>query len=442
MAFYIYNTKNRILNAEKLTELLSFVSNDFAGIIAEDWVESCLRNPTVYIHDETDPENIKDYWTWNQELFDKQVTFMGGGVNIGYDVPSPVFSSDLSGLNKGYWPCEDKCLFGLDVILSDSNSSISSNVGNVSIISIPYTNISKVDVHIVVSNPYGNPSEKGYYEYDTDNDTYVLTEDTEVIPNKVYYYVVEKEAFKVEEAIFPSREDGIRVNNAVTFEYYGNTIWIQKNINYNGSKADRFFIPICYSQLDGTSYEYESMIFRRDKSGYESFLSARTYYNLLSELNTKYVYRSGGEEVGDIGKLNITDNTLKRNDSNSDVVDIHGLYLHNIPVIDNSSARPDRQYVSNLLTIGGVDSSYDDELYSGSKKGRIYRSSDNFVIDRSHGGTGALDIDEARNNLHIMYGDNIPTDNEELSRTPGYTFVRPTKLNGSIDYGAIWFKLL
>ena len=41
MAFYIYNTKNRILNAEKLTELLSFVSNDFAGIIAEDWAESC-----------------------------------------------------------------------------------------------------------------------------------------------------------------------------------------------------------------------------------------------------------------------------------------------------------------------------------------------------------------------------------------------------------------
>ena len=69
--------------------------------------------------------------------------------------------------------------------------------------------------------------------------------------------------------------------------------------------------------------------------------------------------------------------------------------------------------------------------------------SDNWLIGISHGGTGAIDRDEARKNLHFYYGRNIPTSSETKGKESGYYYIKPTKVDKTtLDYGAVWFRIL
>ena len=526
MGFHVYNTPNQALKAEKLAEILSYISNDFAGVVVDDLSDSALNSPTLidYIEIEDpsgNPQNnnyyeyldgigyfpSKDtsvqlektyyrytgYWIWNKWLQGKQITFIGGGINIGYDVPSPNYED--SSEDAGYWqfPADgNEYIYGIDVIVPSDNASISSDAGRVWLTYAKYDNIYKTNLYITVDNPSGNPNTKGYYEYISmtavqdptgnphdngwyenigkvnedpkyviTNDTavdpnkvyyidYILTEDTQVVSDKVYYYVIKNEAVRVENAVFvnrDNREDSPVFLDPLTFEYYGNTVWIQKEgFTYNGVKAKRFFIPLCYRSLNSMGgYYNNNIVFRRDNKSYNSFLSARTYYNLLDELSGKFVHRSGGRTKGDIGYLNVTGATIKRHDYDDfdHVVSINRLHLTGIPVKENTNADKTRQYVSNMLVLGGTGEANNDPVRGGYKRGRIYRTSDNWVISLKHGGTGAIDRDEARKKLHFYYDTRIPTGSETKGKEPGYYYIRPKKVDDTtLDYGAVWFRIL
>ena len=406
MAIRIYNTQNQALNAKKMADLLSFATDDFAGVIVDDWDDSSIQNPTIY-------DSSNNSWYWNQNLKNKQITFVGAGISLEYDVPAV---NNSTGAGKFSYPINNYTyLFGLDVIVPNKSSSIVSDNGRIWLSYALCSSIEQSDRYIVVTNPSGNPALKEYYEYISSS--YVLTQDTSVIANKVYYYRIEKEAFKVEGAQFIDRTtDQGTFLSGKTFEYYGNTIWIQKNLQYDGGIVDRFFIPICYRYNDGGTLRGSSMIFRRDKSAYRSFLSAQAYNNLLQEIGDKFVWKAGGTKKGDIGELNVTGKIISNKDVNSNGVIINFPIFNNVSRLANKSEGSRSSGLNSILV-----------LDEDNKPKKIHN---NFIVDRSHGGTGAADIDIARRNLHFSYGTSIP-------KNIPYLLDNKTK-----DYGAVYFKII
>jgi hypothetical protein len=472
MSFHVYNTKNQALKANKLSEILSYISEDFAGVITDDWSVGAFDNPTQIEYSEVgsptgNPKTsnyyeftdgigyfpsqdmsvvegktyytYNNYWIWHPDLRDKEITFIGAGINIGYDVPTPDFEE-----SSGYWPYESgdkEYLYGIDVIVPGDNSSIASDAGRVWLCTVSCDSISQADIYIIVDNPAGNPVENGYYEYT--GSEFQLTEDEQVVSGKIYYYVIKDEAIKVTNASFPNRADSTAGNILVSsFEYYGNTVWVQRSLVYNGMQARRFFIPICYRSVNSLGgYYSNNIIFRRDKQSYNSFLSARTYYNLLNELSGKFVHRSGGPKVGDIGNLNITNSTISSNqgDSIENMVSINRPHVTGLSVIDNKYPE-----VSNIIMLGGTGEANDDTDPDriGCKKGRLYRTPDNWYIPVTHGGTSATEQYQARRNLGFYFGKSIPTADPKLNGTPGYLYSTPVKVDNQPDYGRVWFRIL
>ena len=380
MAIYVYNTKQQELNSKKLAELFSFSSNDFCGLISN------IQNP-IKIDESTNS------WSWEEPLPNKVVDFMGGGVDISYDVPTSSFTfTSVEGYNGSIW--------GIDVTIPDANSSPITNVYNsASIVQVPCRNIEVKDLYITVENPFGNPAQKQYYVYD--NGDYELSSDTEVDNEKVYYYKLADEVYSVTSANFG---DGV----SISFDYYGNTVWINKG-------KGRFFIPFCGRISDGNtpeSFTYFSILFNRDKAGYESFLSVRTYYNLLQELGNQFVFRSGGPKKGDVGKLNITDNRISNQYDSTDTV-----------IIQNPSFEITEFNNDNI----------DRVLVLNEDSGRVYKTNKDYIIPIKHGGTSAKEKDKARSNLGFYYGDQDP------NLIPNFI---PTKTDGTADINAVYFKIL
>ena len=373
MAIYVYNTKQQELNSKKLAELISFSSNDFSGLISN------IQDPIII-------ENGK--WSWNTSLQETLVDFIGGGVDIGYDVPvnENSFSYDCS-------------VYGLLITIPSVNSSPVTNVYDTNrayIIEAKCDQIEIKDLFITVENPFGNPAQKQYYEYI--NSEYVLSEDTEVDEEKVYYYKIADSVFSITGAEFDT-------STKVSFEYFGNTVWINK-------PEGRFFIPFCGKIADG---EYVSMIFNRDKAGYESFLSARTYYNLLMELGNKFVFRSGGEKLGDIGKLNVTDNKITNTNLDSNYPGV----IIDTPRFDN-------------VPTATIDRGIDRLLMINDDTGNIYKTSTNYVVPIKHGGTNAVEKHLARKNLGFYVG----------TEDPNESGLKPLNTKSTEDINAIYFKIL
>lgn len=421
MSFHVYNTKQQSLNAEKLAELFSFISNDFSGLVSNE------QTPIQFGIDE---ETHLDYWCWNPNL-DPFINFIGGGINIGLDFPRD---------ENIYKFINSNSLYGIDIIVPSDNSSISTDVYNLAHIDcIPCSDITVGNLYIIVNNPLGDPSLNGYYEYILNPDTgqyeYILSEDTQVDTSKVYYYEIENNLFSVLGAKFRSMSDSSSFLSDRDFDYYGNTIWIDKSIG-------RFFIPICGKDKDGNVI---SMIFNRDKAGYESFLSARTYYSLLKELSNKFVFRVGGKTLGDIGELNVTDNNITNRFGNT--VNIDSTYLNNVPVMSDSSMlerfekntnAPVDRYTGLLM----FSSDTNDSNNSMAKEGRIYRISNNYMMPINHGGTAASEKDTARKNLNFYSIDTTTTPVSWSTTDPTERTVNPKKEDGTPDYGAIWFKII
>ena len=377
MAIYVYNTKQQALTSKKIAELFSFTSNDFAGLISNS------EQPIVF------SENT---WYWNPELQNTLAKFMGGGVDIEYDIPvspSPQGADEIypkSFTPGGYY------MWGLDIGVPADDSTIqTNNYTAAKIVEVACSNIEIKNLYIVVNYPSGNPEENGYYEYDPSTETYILSSDTEVDLSKEYYYEIADETFQVTNAAFSN-------NDPISFEYYGNTVWITNN---------RFFIPFCFIDENGNTY---SMLFNRDKTGYESFLSARTYYHLLNELGNQFVFRIGGPEKGDIGDLNITNNVIKNKVDEDTGIEIKK------PIFDIYQAT-DPDDLNHILL-------------RNETSGKIYKTDPAYIIPIKHGGTSANSVEIARTNLGFNYGATDPSG-------------IPTKIDtGEVDEGAVYFKLL
>lgn len=388
MALYVYNTKQQSLNAEKLAELLSFSSNDFCGLI------SSIEEPVIFDDNK---------WYWNTQLA-PMAKFLGGGVEIESDIPANIptdegvpaidaFPKSFSAGTQDY----PYAVWGLDITIPDENANIITNVyKRAELKQIICKDISVSDMYLAIDQPAGNPNHNNYYEYD--DGEYILSSDTQVDQTKTYYYRIENEIITLSQV----SSSNFNLNTDIDIVYYGNTPWIN---------ANRFFIPICGKKGD----ELISMIFNRNKAGYESFLSARTYYHLLNELSNKFVFRVGGPKKGDIGSLNVTDDLIS-NRSSVGHVKLQSPSVTNVPPIEG----PDYMFAV-LYNAEGTNN----------VSAHVGITPPNYTIPVMHGGTQADNTATARRNLGFLYGTSEPSGDPKISG-----------MAGSIAQGSIYFKIL
>ena len=389
MAIRIYNTKQQGLNANKLSKILSFTDNNFSGLISE------CKNASGEIVDSI-TINSNNTWQWNSILENTVISFLSGGVLIDYDVP--ISSNSQIGSEEDRYPKEfanKNCMWGMLVHINDSNTNLLSHL-TPQIIQVQCETIELIDQYFEILEPYGNPSLQSYYEKvlvlnpnSENSDSYAKSVDEVVDPSKTYYYKLESSTYRIKN---PQITD---VPTSTVWKYYGNTLWVKE--------GDSFFIPfVCKDDKNNIS----SMVFNRDGKSYESFLCLRTYYQLLKGFNDKFVWRKGGETLGDVGNLNITENTISNKKGGRVVID--KLSLSNL----NSGN------LSRLLTL-----SADNQIEVTS----------NYVMPISYGGTQANNTQTAKTNLGFYYGTSDPN------------VVTPKKQDGSSVIpipGDVYFQII
>ncbi len=369
MAIYVYNTKQQGLNSKKLSELLSFLSNDFGGLISN------TETPTKLIEN-SNPKK----WEWDSSLANESVlNLVGGGISFDYQFDS----NDPNTFNPSEtYPA---IMYGFDITIPSKDSSILTDVySNASLRAVGCQNIEEV------------PLSEEYEE---------LTQ------------------FYITGAVLTTPD------KAVNFYYYGNTYWIDED-------KSRFFIPICGLDANGS---FHSMIFNRDKSSYESFLTARTYYQLLRDLGEKFVWRTGGESVGDIGQLNITDNIITNKDNESDGVEIIQPLIE-CDELNTESFRYQYKPESESNRNHILANQKMDRLLLLGENGKIKVADGLYKIPVSHGGTGGGFPEAARENINILFGSADPN---QAGYIP-YRLTSATNPDGGLskDVGALYFKIL
>ena len=102
-----------------------------------------------------------------------------------------------------------------------------------------------------------------------------------------------------------------------TLSYGGNKVWESYHTWYDETNLC-YYIPIAYND-GGTLLNLLGCF---TKSSFEEFLTETAYRNLIDISDDKYVYRSGGNNIGNIGLLNITQNSITRNDGLNNYINI------------------------------------------------------------------------------------------------------------------------
>lgn len=162
-----------------------------------------------------------------------------------------------------------------------------------------------------------------------------------------------------------------------TYEYAGNTIKLSDT---------RYIVPLfCLLTNDGDA---TIMVKSMDKSSLESFLNKTAYEKLKAYAENTFVWHDGGDEPtldgshkkGDIGNINITNNTISSEGKIEISSNIQDVEITSLPSSTSTAARAividnDRLYKANALSIEA-------------------------------GGTSANDRGTAKKNLGIAYGDN------------------------------------
>lgn len=172
--------------------------------------------------------------------------------------------------------------------------------------------------------------------------------------------------------------------NDVTYTYYGNSLW-----ENNDRTSNTFIMPIV-ANIGGTVTE---LVWYRDKSTLEDFLSASAYAKLKKYLEENFVWHEDGSTVvgthkkGDIGTLNVTNDTIS---STSDT--------------DKISIAPKNMYFSGLSSESHTESNYHPIIIDDNTK-QVYNATSLAVAG---GGTGATNKADAKQNLGIYYGTGEP----------------------------------
>lgn len=389
MATNVYNFTNQRLDADRVREVQRFNSDDFAGVIAASSPFEILSTEVSLPASEENP-----------------VLFLGGGLLLSQT--EPVSTSLISGNQMWY----------LEVHLDKESGSLSSDVliNSSGVEQVTFNNVvceyfeitKKYTTYSIIKEAEGNPKLNEYYEYD-DNGTYSLTNDTEVDSSKTYY-------FKIEASRFTFRSSSI---GTATFNYLGNTLWTSNN---------SFIIPLCIY----TKGEIVQLVSVRNVGDLEGLLSTDAYARIKKYCDTTFVWSSGGQaevtdingnthKKGDVGSLNITDNTIDSNSRKS--VMVSDLAIKDIQ--SSSQGEFNTRYNTNNSVISEFsDASYTDKLVLDST-GSVSRIKD-YKVPVSNGGTYlSSNWDKnnprksAKKNLGIFYGTNDPKNSSTIGYKEG-----------------------
>lgn len=360
MSTKLFNFTNQRLNADKLRELQLFNSCGFCGIISKD---------------ASSPFTISGTTVTLNASENSPVTFIGGGLLLNQDS------------NQSCSLAIENTLWYIKIILDSSVANITTNelidttvdpqINKITFESSVCESIN-IDANYTYFTPvfeaHGDPSLNQYYEYS--DDEYTLSQDSEVDSSKTYY-------IKIESSRLLFNNSSLSTS---TFSYFGNTIWISN---------DTFIIPLFVNS--GGNLVETTII--RDLSDFEGLLSMSAYGELHTYADGTFVWSTGGREPiiapdgtthrkGDIGKLNITDDTIYNithaDDSNPNYdtpVKIQNLTINNLANINNDS------YTKLIVDANGNIS-----------------TSLEYVEPIWHGGTGATTRGLAKRNLGIFYG--------------------------------------
>lgn len=363
MATKLFNFTNQRLNAEKLREVQAFNSSDFGGIISRDLVS---------------PFSISDNTVILDASENSPVTFLGGGLIL--NQTEQASCSFIN--NKTLWYLEVELNSNVanittdELIVSEDPPTKSINFKSTLCDSLT---IDKTYTYFTpVFEAQGSPKNNQYYEYSTD--TYILSEDESVDSTKTYYLKIEASRLLFTASYLSTS----------TFSYFGNTIWISPTV---------FIIPL-FAYVDDDIVQAVTI---RDIGNFESLISMESFAKLKTYADGTFVWSIGGMEPimapdgtshrkGDIGKLNITDDTI-----------------YNIEHADDSTPNYNTPVKIQNLTINSI-SNENNNAYTKlivDKEGNISTSLD-YIESVYHGGTGANNRSEAKTNLGIFYGDKNP----------------------------------
>ena len=354
MSTNLYNYTNQKFKADELRLINSFNSYNYAGIVAKS--SPLVRNGNKILLQASDVV---------------PVVFLGGGLLI---KQTSNLELDLS---------IDHNLVYMKIILdNDYGSIITDEYDGISIESTGCNYVSfdaPFTLYTLVDKAEGNPVNNHYYEYIYNEDRYVLSSDTTVVPSKVYYIRYDSNNFSFRSSTF---------GNAI-YKYNGNTIWID---------SKTFIIPLAIR--DGSNYR--EVVCVKDLKDLSEFLSLDAYARLKNYCEGTFVWSVGGEEEvvapdgtihkkGDIGSLNITGNLIKNKNSDEAPVEISRLALSNL----KNSTDKDRLIVDSE---GKLDVQKDYKVPV--QDGGTYLES-NWDINKPRY--------SAKKNLGIWYGKNDPT---------------------------------
>lgn len=233
-------------------------------------------------------------------------------------------------------------------------------------------------------------NELAVLEVNTDTKLFnILSEEADhnISFKKVQCTAIVKEEVKKDEVIIGY--DYLLTIDGKKYDYRANALLVDNNI---------FYIPLVLNN-NGT---LELLLQNRDKSSLESFLTADSYAKLKKYMEETFVWRVGGEEKGNVGDLNITDDTITNIKGNNSInINIRKFRLPSL--IEDTSNKVE------VLVRGANDT-------VGTRT----------ALPVENGGTNATTKQVAKFNLGFQYG---PQD-------PGHGFV------GTPQEGDIYFKIL
>lgn len=163
-------------------------------------------------------------------------------------------------------------------------------------------------------------------------------------------------------------------------EYYSFTLG-GNEYDYMGQAAlvdGKYIIPL----YDAT---YGLLVWYKDKSSLESFLSAAAYAALKKYIEENFVWRVGGTTKGDVGNLNVTANTIKGRAGT-------GLVMMQRPGIDLTVPQTAKTTHLNPSKFINVETSGEETVYT------------DWAIQPAHGGIGNSAHRENRNDARQIIG--------------------------------------